>query len=95
MPALSVGKTLWGEKNAGLIRTEDRAKIEENSMIQTTRVPSVESVEVETIGDMGKTADRLEALSWFTMHSLQPSYFASNKKYRTISVSDNFLLQLA
>jgi hypothetical protein len=35
-------------------------KIEENSMIQTTRAPNVE---MEKIGDIGRTGDPLELLN--------------------------------
>ena len=40
--------------------TEDQVKIEENSMIQTTRAPNVE---MEKIGDIGRTGDPLELLN--------------------------------
>lgn len=50
---------LCGKKYPGLGITEDHVKIEENSMIQTTRALNVE---VEKIGDIGRTADPLEHL---------------------------------
>ena len=50
---------LWGKKNPGPGLTEDQVKIEENSMIQTTMALNVE---VEKIGDIGRTADPLEIL---------------------------------
>jgi hypothetical protein len=48
---------LWGKKNPGLGRTEGSMKIEENTMIQTTKALNGE---VEKIGDIGETADLLE-----------------------------------
>lgn len=50
---------LCGIKNPGMRITEDQAKIEEKSMIQTTMALNVE---VEKIGDIGETADPLEIL---------------------------------
>jgi len=50
---------LWGKEKKGLGITDDQVKIEESSMIQTTRVLSVE---VEKIGDIGRTADLLKTL---------------------------------
>ncbi len=50
---------LCGKKYPGLGITEDHMKIEENSMIQTMRALNVE---VEKIGDIGRTADPLELL---------------------------------
>lgn len=50
---------LWKKKYSGLGITEDQAKIEEYSMILTTKVLNEE---VKKIGDLGKTADLLEKL---------------------------------
>jgi hypothetical protein len=52
-------ESLWGKKNPGLGIIEDQVKIEENSMIQTTRVLNVEAEKIE---DIGRTADPLELL---------------------------------
>jgi hypothetical protein len=54
-PAFREG--LWGKKNPGQGRTEDYMKIEENSMIRTTKVLSGE---VEKTGDVGETAGLLD-----------------------------------
>jgi hypothetical protein len=48
---------LWKKKDSGLVITEDQVKIEEYSMILTTKVLNVE---VEKIEDIGGTADLLE-----------------------------------
>jgi hypothetical protein len=48
---------LWGKENPDLGITEDQAKIEEGSMTQNTRALNVE---VEKIGDIGRTADPLK-----------------------------------
>jgi hypothetical protein len=50
---------LWKKKNSGLGITEDQAKIEEYSMILTTKALNEE---VEKIGGLGETADLLEIL---------------------------------
>jgi hypothetical protein len=50
---------LWKKKYSGLGITEDQVKIEEHSMILTSKVPNVE---VEKIGDIGETADLLDIL---------------------------------
>jgi hypothetical protein len=48
-----------GKKEPSLRIIEDQVKIEEKSIIQTTRALNVE---VEKIGDIGRTADPLELL---------------------------------
>jgi hypothetical protein len=48
---------LWGKKSPGPGIIEDQSKIEEISMIQTTKPLNGE---VEKTGDIGETADLLE-----------------------------------